>query len=319
MQGGIRRKNDLLPRYRKKNRNGLYQNMSKPLISNSCKKILAYISLLVLVYLILNFAYTDLNKIPMYELGDEGSMDTPLAADAAGGVVIAGSGDGNKKLTEEEFVAPVPAREKVVNTEEKLLAMDEGLDANLDSGSGSELGSVGKLKSKPKPAVHAGSGLDTDRKGVGSPDSVPDIDNRVQDGSKNVDELEPEIEIGAKGVVHISPEKNSNDAVYLDASLDDIANDDDDDGFKQAPKERFNNEVARQRELENLKDSPKLARQKTPQRTDSRKLLQNGSKQSKKNLEKDLGDEHLEEKKNVLDLEKLKELSNQQDAGVTLV
>ena len=314
MQGGIKRKNDLLPRYRKKNRNGLYQNMSKPLISNSCKRILAYISLLVLVYLILNFAYTDLNKIPMYELGDEGSMDSPLDAGTAGG-------DGNKMLTGEGLVVPVPAREKEDNIVEKLLAGDEGLDTDLGSGSGSGLGSDERLKpglkSKPKPAVHAGSELEADAKGVGSPDSVPDIKNRVQDGSKKVDEPEQEIEIGAKGVVHLASEKNSNDAVHLDVSLDDD-NDDDDDGFQQAPKELFNNEVARQRELENLKDTQKLARQKTPQGTDSRKLLQNGSKQSRKNLEKDLGNERLEEKKNILDLEKLKELSNQQNTVATM-
>lgn len=69
MQGGIRRKKDLLPRYKKsgnydnRTQNGFFSKYSRQL-----KIILAYLSLLVLVYLILNVAFSDMNKKPSFEL-----------------------------------------------------------------------------------------------------------------------------------------------------------------------------------------------------------------------------------------------------------
>lgn len=65
MQGGIRRKKDLLPRYK---RNRSINNRNGSLLTTPMKKILAYLSLLFLVFLILRVAYSDLNKIPQYEL-----------------------------------------------------------------------------------------------------------------------------------------------------------------------------------------------------------------------------------------------------------
>ncbi|KAG0669176.1 hypothetical protein C6P45_004020 [Maudiozyma exigua] len=69
MQGGIRRKKDLLPRYKKK---GNYDNRTKngffSKYSRQLKIILAYLGLLLLVYLILNIAFSDMNKPPSFEL-----------------------------------------------------------------------------------------------------------------------------------------------------------------------------------------------------------------------------------------------------------
>ncbi|KAK5773816.1 uncharacterized protein PWA37_003836 [Arxiozyma heterogenica] len=65
MQGGIRRKKDLLPRYKK---NGGFNNRNRSYLTTPMKKILAYIGLLCIVYLVLRVAYSDLNKIPTYEL-----------------------------------------------------------------------------------------------------------------------------------------------------------------------------------------------------------------------------------------------------------
>ena len=66
MQGGIRRKKDLLPRYKKNG--GFSSNRNRSYLTTPMKKILAYIGLLGIVYLVLRVAYSDLNKIPTYEL-----------------------------------------------------------------------------------------------------------------------------------------------------------------------------------------------------------------------------------------------------------
>lgn len=69
MQGGIRRKKDLLPRYKK---SGNYDNRTKngffSKYSRQLKIISAYLGLLLLVYLILNVAFSDMNKSPSFEL-----------------------------------------------------------------------------------------------------------------------------------------------------------------------------------------------------------------------------------------------------------
>ncbi|SMN17780.1 similar to Saccharomyces cerevisiae YKL063C Putative protein of unknown function [Maudiozyma saulgeensis] len=66
MQGGIRRKKDLLPRYKK---SGNYDNRQiNSKYSRSFKIIIGYLSLLILAYLILNVAFKDFNKSTNFEL-----------------------------------------------------------------------------------------------------------------------------------------------------------------------------------------------------------------------------------------------------------
>ncbi|CAL9730257.1 hypothetical protein MOUN0_J01310 [Monosporozyma unispora] len=66
MQGGIRRKKDLLPRYKK---NGSINNRrGGSILTTPMKKILVYLGLLFVVFLFLRVGYSDLNKIPQYEL-----------------------------------------------------------------------------------------------------------------------------------------------------------------------------------------------------------------------------------------------------------
>jgi len=69
MQGGIRRKKDLLPRYKK---SGNYDNRQSSSVfgkySRSLKVIAAYSALLVLAYRILNGPFSDMNTPPTFEL-----------------------------------------------------------------------------------------------------------------------------------------------------------------------------------------------------------------------------------------------------------
>ncbi|QLQ80148.1 hypothetical protein HG537_0D01490 [Torulaspora globosa] len=70
MQGGIRRKRDLLPRYKNNGRgkNGLTTPM---------KKIIAYVFLLSVVFVLLRLGFADLSREISYELdGTGGSRET---------------------------------------------------------------------------------------------------------------------------------------------------------------------------------------------------------------------------------------------------
>ena len=69
MQGGIRRKKDLLPRYKKNGVFGSPRNKSYLTTPMNKKYISWYILFFFIVYLFLKVTYSVLNKIPTYELG----------------------------------------------------------------------------------------------------------------------------------------------------------------------------------------------------------------------------------------------------------
>lgn len=73
MQGGINRKKDFLPKYKnnknKKNKN--YNSNNSQWLTTPMKKLLVYIFLLTLVYFLIKMGYSDMNKVPEFELGHE--------------------------------------------------------------------------------------------------------------------------------------------------------------------------------------------------------------------------------------------------------
>ncbi|CCF58803.1 hypothetical protein KAFR_0F02060 [Kazachstania africana CBS 2517] len=72
MQGGIRRKKDLLPRYK---HNGNVR--SKSFLTTPMKKILAYVTVLFFIFFLIRTGYSDFNKVPDYELdGNFGSLNS---------------------------------------------------------------------------------------------------------------------------------------------------------------------------------------------------------------------------------------------------
>lgn len=88
MQGGIRRKNDLLPRYKK---SGNYKDRSAPATSGrTARRIALYAALLGLVYLAIRVVYADRHKTPQFELAGDGTF---AAAVAKPGVAVAPVGN----------------------------------------------------------------------------------------------------------------------------------------------------------------------------------------------------------------------------------
>ncbi|CCK71469.1 uncharacterized protein KNAG_0H00530 [Huiozyma naganishii CBS 8797] len=71
MQGGVRRKKDMLPRYK----NGSRYDKRRSWLTTPMKKVVIYCLLLLGVFLVLRVGYSDLNRMPDYELEhDENSM-----------------------------------------------------------------------------------------------------------------------------------------------------------------------------------------------------------------------------------------------------
>ena len=83
MQGGIRRKRDLLPRYK----NGSGNKRRNGYLTTPMKKILIYSSILLGFFLLFRFAYSDLNKESEYELDQAAPSAERLNAAAAAAAV----------------------------------------------------------------------------------------------------------------------------------------------------------------------------------------------------------------------------------------
>lgn len=76
MQGGVRRKRDLLPRYNGGRRAG-------SMLTTPMKKILVYALVLASLFLMFRVAYSDLGREAVYELDHGVQKATPSARPAA--------------------------------------------------------------------------------------------------------------------------------------------------------------------------------------------------------------------------------------------
>lgn len=101
MQGGIRRKKDLLPRY--KNGNG--RGKKGAFLTTPMKKILIYVTLLTAVFVLLRIGYSDLNKDISYELDSPGEQ-----------TAVAGT-NGEVRVPKEQFNNEVAKQQEVKNLE----------------------------------------------------------------------------------------------------------------------------------------------------------------------------------------------------------
>ncbi|CAL9735234.1 hypothetical protein MOSE0_H01178 [Monosporozyma servazzii] len=120
MQGGIRRKKDLLPRY-KKNRS--IHNRNGSILTTPMKKILVYLGLLFIVFLVLRVAYSDLNKVPQYELDHSNAFDDENNDDDDDGVFDEISNDikqnshSNDKIIIEDNQNKIDAKDNDIDTD----------------------------------------------------------------------------------------------------------------------------------------------------------------------------------------------------------
>ncbi|QID80755.1 hypothetical protein GRS66_003104 [Saccharomyces pastorianus] len=124
MQGDIRRKKDLLPRYKtgskyNSRRRGGY-------LTTPMKKIIVYIILLCGVYFVIKVAYSDLNKETEIKLESHSSDVSASASDhtniAAGGVADATNNKQRQqaKVPKEKFNNEVAKQQEVKNLENDL-------------------------------------------------------------------------------------------------------------------------------------------------------------------------------------------------------
>ncbi|AJS51047.1 hypothetical protein H816_YJM1418K00160 [Saccharomyces cerevisiae YJM1418] len=124
MQGDIRRKKDLLPRYKtgskyNSRRRGGY-------LTTPMKKIIVYIILLCGVYFVIKVAYSDLNKETEIKLESHSSDVSASASDhtniAAGGAVDATNNKQPQqaKVPKEKFNNEVAKQQEVKNLENDL-------------------------------------------------------------------------------------------------------------------------------------------------------------------------------------------------------
>ena len=124
MQGDIRRKKDLLPRYKtgskyNSRRRGGY-------LTTSMKKIIVYIILLCGVYFVIKVAYSDLNKETEIKLESHSSDVSASASDhtniAAGGAADATNNKQPQqaKVRKEKFNNEVAKQQEVKNLENDL-------------------------------------------------------------------------------------------------------------------------------------------------------------------------------------------------------
>ncbi|CAI4592746.1 BAQ_1a_G0032620.mRNA.1.CDS.1 [Saccharomyces cerevisiae] len=124
MQGDIRRKKDLLPRYKtgskyNSRRRGGY-------LTNPMKKIIVYIILLCGVYFVIKVAYSDLNKETEIQLESHSSDVSASASDhtniAAGGAADATNNKQPQqaKVPKEKFNNEVAKQQEVKNLENDL-------------------------------------------------------------------------------------------------------------------------------------------------------------------------------------------------------
>ncbi|CAI6691798.1 ALI_HP2_G0027580.mRNA.1.CDS.1 [Saccharomyces cerevisiae] len=124
MQGDIRRKKDLLPRYKtgskyNSRRRGGY-------LTTPMKKIIVYIILLCGVYFVIKVAYSDLNKETEIELESHSSDVSASASDhtniAAGGAADATNNKQPQqaKVPKEKFNNEVAKQQEVKNLENDL-------------------------------------------------------------------------------------------------------------------------------------------------------------------------------------------------------
>ncbi|AJS53150.1 BMC_2a_G0033650.mRNA.1.CDS.1 [Saccharomyces cerevisiae] len=124
MQGDIRRKKDLLPRYKtgskyNSRRRGGY-------LTTPMKKIIVYIILLCGVYFVIKVAYSDLNKETEIKL-ESHSSDVPASASDHTNIAAGGAADAtnNKqpqqaKVPKEKFNNEVAKQQEVKNLENDL-------------------------------------------------------------------------------------------------------------------------------------------------------------------------------------------------------
>ncbi|GCE97421.1 hypothetical protein ZYGM_004980 [Zygosaccharomyces mellis] len=96
MQGGIRRKRDLLPRYK----NGAGTKRKNGYLTTPMKKILIYCSVLLGFFLLFRFAYSDLNKESEYELDQEATSSVERLNAAAAVAAAVSSQDKEKEEME---------------------------------------------------------------------------------------------------------------------------------------------------------------------------------------------------------------------------
>ncbi|QLL34230.1 hypothetical protein HG536_0G00870 [Torulaspora globosa] len=107
MQGGIRRKRDLLPRY--KNGGGRAKNGG--VLTTPMKKIVVYVFLLGVVFVLLRLGFADLSKEVSYELDGAG---------AARSVVVESDGElriPKETVPREQFNNEVAKQQEVKNLE----------------------------------------------------------------------------------------------------------------------------------------------------------------------------------------------------------
>ncbi|CCC71619.1 hypothetical protein NCAS_0H03090 [Naumovozyma castellii] len=136
MQGGIRRKKDVLPRY--KTGHGKYSpRKNTGFLTTPMKKIIAYCMLLGLLYLVLNLAFADSRQATTLELDDVNlsalleDTSIPVKGSGSGSGSEAGSGkkksildssnnDHPAKVPKEKFNNEVAMQQEVKNLENDL-------------------------------------------------------------------------------------------------------------------------------------------------------------------------------------------------------
>lgn len=124
MQGDIRRKKDLLPRYKT---GGKYNSRRRGgYLTTPMKKIIVYIILLCGVYFVIKVAYSDLNKETEIKLESHSSDVSASASDhtniAAGGAADATNNKQPQqaKVPKEKFNNEVAKQQEVKNLENDL-------------------------------------------------------------------------------------------------------------------------------------------------------------------------------------------------------
>ncbi|SCV05700.1 LANO_0H13256g1_1 [Lachancea nothofagi CBS 11611] len=130
MQGGVRRKNDLLPRYRGQGGTGA----KKSFLTTPMKKVLIYLVMLAMVYFSARTLLETRNSNPGYELEnvnsntvsgvtDDGAMESPQdiadsqAMSPQGVVPPQGKKPANAKVPKEKFNNEVAMQQEVKNLE----------------------------------------------------------------------------------------------------------------------------------------------------------------------------------------------------------
>ncbi|CAI4046205.1 hypothetical protein SUVZ_11G1500 [Saccharomyces uvarum] len=130
MQGDIRRKKDLLPRYKTGSK---YNSRRKGgYLTTPMKKIVLYMVLLCGVYYVIQLAYSDLNKETVFEL-EKHTSDTSTNSNEQNNGAVAGVSDANSNKQQQQAKVPKEKFNNEVAKQQEVKNLENDLKPQVDS------------------------------------------------------------------------------------------------------------------------------------------------------------------------------------------